>query len=101
MQGEHDMEAEKSAYFSNQSDFLVAVGVATVDYINMFNDESIRWPLEPPYVKMFIADYEFMGYCVEISFEAIRQAMIKKGKLNKKDPDSRFTAIMWLQVTSN
>ena len=92
------MVAEKEAYFTNQTDFLVSVAVATDEYLTMFTDESIRWPLKPPYVKMFLADYEFMGYCVEISFEAIRQSMIQKGKINEKDPDSRFTAIMWLKV---
>ena len=92
------MEAEQAAFFSNQSDFLVNLAVATDDYLQMFTDENLRWPMEPPYVSMFLIDYQFMGYCIEISFEAIRQEMIKSGKIKEQDPDSKFTYVMWLRV---
>ena len=97
-QGKYDTEAEKAAYFSDPSDFLWDIAVATDDYLHMYSDKNLRWPLREPYVSMFLADYQFNGYCVEVSLESIRQEMIKSGKINGNDKDSRFTAALWLKV---
>ena len=91
-----DFEAEQNAYFSNVTDYIHDLAVAS-DFLTMFTDTTIRWPLQPPYVSTFLAEYQYKGYCIEISLESIRKEKIKRGELNEGDPDTRFTVILWLK----
>ena len=89
-------EAEKNAFFTNASDFIYDVAVAS-DSLTMFTDTSIRWPLQPPYVSTFLGEYQYKGYCLEISLESIRKEKIKRGELDETDPDTRFSIVLWLK----
>lgn len=91
-----DPEAEKNAYFTNVSDYIYDLAVAS-DFLTMFTDTTIRWPLQPPYVSTFLAEYQYKGYCIEISLESIRKEKIKRGELNEADPDTQFSVILWLK----
>ena len=94
-----DSGAEAEAFFTNVSDYLYDVAIAT-DPLSMFTDTSLRWPLRPPYVSNFLSEYQYQGYCVEISLESIRKAKIQRGELKKEDPDHRFSVVLWLKETS-
>ena len=91
-----DPEAEKDAFFTNASDFLYDVAIAS-DFLTMFTDTSIRWPLQPPYVSTFLGEYQYKGYCLEIALESIRKEKIKRGELDENDPDTRFSVVLWLK----
>ena len=44
-------------------------------------------------------DFAYNGYCAQINFEALRAYMISQGDINENDIDSRFHALIWIQVS--
>ena len=44
-------------------------------------------------------DFAYNGYCAQIKFEALRAYMISEGDINENDIDSRFYALIWIQVS--
>ena len=100
MNGTIDPKAEQEAYYTNVSDYLYDIAVGS-DHLTMFTDTTIRWPLKPPFVSTFLAEYQYKGYCLEISLESIRKEKIERGELNGDDPDNRFVVVLWLKGFEN
>ena len=98
-QGAFDLEAEKQAFYTDPTEYLYNISVSPEFHTMMFTNHSLRWPLEPPYVNMFVSEYRYNGYCIEISLEAIRKEKIKRGELDKNEVDNTFTTVLWLKVS--
>ena len=98
-QGAFDLEAEKQAFYTDPTEYLYNISVSPEFHTMMFTNDSLRWPLEPPYVNMFVSEYQYNGYCIEISLEAIRKEKIKRGELDKNEVDNTFTTVLWLKVS--
>ena len=99
LQGAFDLEAEKQAFYTDPTEYLYNISVSPEFHTMMFTNDSLRWPLEPPYVNMFVSEYQYNGYCIEISLEAIRKEKIKRGELDKNEVDNTFTTVLWLKVS--
>ena len=99
LQGAFDLEAEKQAFYTDPTEYLYNISVSQEFHTIMFTNDSLRWPLEPPYVNMFVSEYQYNGYCIEISLEAIRKEKIKRGELDKNEVDNTFTTVLWLKVS--
>ena len=56
-------------------------------------------PIKQPYVDSVLFDFAYNGYCAQIKFEALRAYMISQGDINENDIDSRFYALIWIQVS--
>ena len=96
-----DSEAEGEAFFTNVTDYLYDLALAQ-EPLDLFKDDpTLRWPLQKPYVSNFLGEYQYQGYCVEISLESIRKAKIQRGELQEGDPDHRFSVVLWLKETSD
>lgn len=100
-QGTLDTEAEKRAFYTDPTDYLYNISVSPDFHTTMFTNHSLRWPLEPPYVNMFVSEYQYNGYCIEVSLEAIRNEKIKRGELDGNAIDTTFTAVFWLKSMEN
>ena len=74
----------EESFFTKPSDFVYRIG-----YSDRFEDIS-NSPPDPTYVRSRFVDVIYFGYCVSISFEAIRSKMIVEGKVNEKDTDSKL-----------
>ena len=98
-QGTFDLEAEKQAFYTDPTEYLYNISVSPEFNTMTFTNHSLRWPLEPPYVNMFVSEYQYNGYCIEISLEAIRKEKIKRGELDKDEVDTTFTTVLWLKVS--
>ena len=98
-QGNFDLKAEKEAFYTEATDYLYQISVSPEFHTVMFTNHSLRWPLEPPYVRMFVSEYQYNGYCIEISLEAIRKEKVKRGELEDTEVDTTFTTVLWLKVS--
>ena len=49
-QGTFDAEAEKRGFYTDQTDYLYDISVSQEFSTSMFTNQSLRWPLETPYV---------------------------------------------------
>ena len=88
-----DFEAEQNAYFSNVSDYIHDLAVAS-GFLTMFTDTTIRWPLQPPYVSTFLAEYQYKGYCIEISWQTSGCASSSHGSSTcASENKSRFSTV--------
>ena len=100
----YDPVAESEAFFTNVSDYLYEVAISHNHGTGaLFVDPTLRWPLQKPYMSTFLSEYQYLGYCVEISLESIRQTKIQRGELKEGDVNSMFTAFtvaLWLKETS-
>ena len=55
---------------------------------------------KPPFIKTTLVDFKYFGQCAQISFQALRLYMIKKGEMTEIDIDSSFIAIIVLKVST-
>ena len=88
-------ELSKEALNPNPNDIILKVAISK-DYRKAIG--SVNIPNEPPYVKTILFDYMYFGYCISISFEALRSYLVEIGEIKKDDLDSDFYALVWFQV---
>ena len=56
------------------------------------------FPIEEPYVDTVVLDLVYMGYCGRIHLEELRSKLINDGDISKDEIDSKFYAMIWIQV---
>ena len=56
--------------------------------------------IKPPFIKTTLVDFKYFGQCAQISFQALRLYMIKKGEMTEIDIDSSFIAIIVLKESN-
>ena len=56
------------------------------------------FPIEEPYVDTVVLDQVYMGYCGRIHLEQFRSKLINDGQISKDTIDSKFYALIWIQV---
>ena len=94
-ESEFDKLIEES-YFTKPEDFVNGIGIGK-DLESSFDSNEILLP-QYPYVTSSWIDVQYMGYCANVHFEALRLKMIMEGKIEKNVIDSKFFAIIGLKV---
>ena len=89
----------EESYFTKPEDFVNGIGIGK-DFDSSFNSNETLFP-QPPYVTSSWIDVQYMGYCANVHFEALRLKMIMEGKIEKKAIDSKFFAIIGLKVSAH
>ena len=91
-------EMEKEVFYKDPKEFLIKMAVGFSIPALFMNPKQYEYPLEPPFVNLFLGDYMYLGFCLEISLESIRQDLISKGNLTKSQVDASFDAVFWIKV---
>ena len=92
---------EKEIFYKDPKDILLKMAVGKSIPELFMNPTKYEYPLQAPFVKVFLGDYMYLGFCLEVSLEDIRQEWIQKGILDKKKIDISFDAAFWLRVSQH
>ena len=76
-------------------DFLYDFAISTVYEKAVKSQFDFK---KPPFLEVILFDYFYFGYCISISFEALRNYLIETGEMQKDDIDSDFYSILWFKV---
>ena len=89
----------ETAFFTKVDEIITAISIGLpTDYLTILNNSNTI-PLQKPYVKSTIIDFDFFGYSASISFSALRQHLIANNdKLSGKKDFTFYTAI-WFKVS--
>ena len=94
---EEFLESEKEVYYKDPKEYISSVimfstvGYPTVDQINEI-------PIRAPYVSTYLVDYQYFGYCAEISGQAIRNYFIGKGVFSSDKIDENYFMAVFIKV---
>lgn len=94
-------QMENEVFFKEPQDFLLKMAVATSIPDIFKNPTQFEYTLQAPYVNVFLGDYMYLGFCLEVNLESIRQHKISKGQIDKQRIDNSFDAVFWLKGSNN
>ena len=94
---EEFLEFEKEVYYKDPKEYVSAVlMLSNVNYPTV--DQINEIPIQPPYVSPFLVDYQYFGYCAEISGQAIKNYFIGKGVFSSDKIDENYFIAVFIKV---
>ena len=89
---------KEESIFTKPEEFVKAINIAP-DYETLLEEDKIhRMPVGPPYTRMILSDLETVGFCVAISFKAMRQYIIDQGYANESEVDFDYYVLVQINV---
>ena len=90
-------QMENEVFFKDPKDFLLkmTVGPSIPDIFK--NPSHFEYSLLPPYVNVFLGDYMYLGFCLEVNLESIRQDKISNGDIKMDRIDTSFDVVFWIK----
>ena len=90
----------EEAFFTKPEEILRTISIGHNVMTSLQRAKLKEIPVQSPYVESILVDFEYMGNCATIKFEALRNWMIDKGELKKDAIDSKFIGIIVTKVRS-
>ena len=89
----------EATFFANVNELITAFSIGLPEqFLDILNSTN-HLPLEKPYIKPTIIDFEFYGYCATISYSALREYLIANNNgLTGDEKDFSFLSFIWLKV---
>ena len=88
------------AFFTKPQEIIRTLSIGTDVFTSIQRAKLKEIPVQSPYVESILVDFEYMGNCASVKFEALRKWMIEKGELREGAIDSQFCGIIVTKVRS-
>ena len=89
---------KEESIFTKPEEFVKAINIAP-NYETLLDEDKIhRMPVGPPYTRMILSDLETVGFCVAISFKAMRQYIIDLGYADESEIDFDYYVLVQINV---
>ena len=89
---------KEESIFTKPEEFVKAINIAP-NYETLLEEDKIhRMPVGPPYTRMILSDLETVGFCVAISFKAMRQYIIDLGYADESEIDFDYYVLVQINV---
>ena len=89
---------KEESIFTKPEEFVKAINIAP-NYETLLDEDKIhRMPVGPPYTRMILSDLETVGFCVAISFKAMRQYIIDLGYADVSEIDFDYYVLVQINV---
>ena len=95
---EEQQKMKEESIFTKPEEFVKAINIAP-NYETLLDEDKIhRMPVGPPYTRMILSDLETVGFCVAISFKAMRQYIIDLGYADESEIDFDYYVLVQINV---
>ena len=90
----------EAAFFAKVNEMITAFSIGLPEQYLAILNGSNHLPLEKPYIKPTIIDFDYYGYCATISYSALKEYIIASNDgLTGDEKDLSFFSVIWLKVS--